>query len=169
MPFETSIDKIRNIFGRYGVITRVVCDYNIKDQRLHVWLDYEGEQAAEVSFHKKLVTVVILFFSSQTALRENGRKMERNTITVQRGSNSSDDSFSKRPRTNRSNNDSSFDDSGTNNEPISDWATSWDGSSNNNNSSMMSKDDGDRRRSGTRGGFERRGSRGDRGGRGGRG
>lgn len=48
LPFETSIETIRNIFGRYGRIARVVCDYKIAEERLNVWLDYEDEKFCEV-------------------------------------------------------------------------------------------------------------------------
>lgn len=68
LPFETSIETIRNIFGRYGRVARVVCDYRIAEERLNVWLDYEDEKSCE------------------NAVRENGRKMERNTIVVQKSS-----------------------------------------------------------------------------------
>lgn len=48
LPPDTSVETIRNIFGRYGRISRVVCDYKISDDRLYVWLDYEDEIHAEV-------------------------------------------------------------------------------------------------------------------------
>ncbi|XP_053209227.1 RNA-binding protein cabeza-like [Panonychus citri] len=68
MPYETSVETIRNIFGRYGRIARVICDYKITEERLHVWLDYEDERVCE------------------SALRENGRKMEKSTIVVMKSS-----------------------------------------------------------------------------------
>jgi RNA-binding protein len=48
LSFDTSLEKIRNIFGRYGKISRVVCDYRINEEKLYCWLDYEDKRVIEV-------------------------------------------------------------------------------------------------------------------------
>ncbi|XP_074597655.1 uncharacterized protein LOC141852523 [Brevipalpus obovatus] len=169
LPGDTPLETIRSIFGRYGRISRVVCDYKVSEDRLMVWIDYEDPAHATV------------------ALRENGRKMNRNTITVQKNTNASDDGgfaarkprkesfgqgsgWSREPRGGGgggSNNNSFADTSGTGGGSgggggDDSWNTpSWDSSGDN---SFGNSDSfrGERR---GRGGFrgERRGGRGDRG------
>lgn len=162
LPGDTPLETIRSIFGRYGRISRVVCDYKITEDRLMAWLDYEDPAHATV------------------ALRENGRKMNRSTITVQKNTNASDDGgfaarkprkesfgqgsgWSREPRGGGGSNNNSFADTsgtggGSGGGGDDSWNTpSWDNAGDNSDSFG-----GERR---GRGGFrgERRGGRGDRG------
>lgn len=49
LPGDTPLETIRSIFGRYGRLSRVVCDYKISEDRLMVWIDYEDPAHATVS------------------------------------------------------------------------------------------------------------------------
>lgn len=46
---ETSVTDIRGLFGRFGKITRVFCDYSILDNKTTCWLDYDQSDSISVS------------------------------------------------------------------------------------------------------------------------
>ncbi|RWS14543.1 CnjB protein-like protein [Dinothrombium tinctorium] len=83
---ETSIEQLRSIFGRYGILTRVVVDYRIDEDKAMAWIDYKDERSCE------------------HAIRiENNRKMGKGNIVVQKCTNvASNDSggggFGGKPR-----------------------------------------------------------------------
>ncbi|XP_074597730.1 uncharacterized protein LOC141852581 [Brevipalpus obovatus] len=76
----TSIDTLRNIFGRYGRITRLFSDYLYAKHRLTVWLDYDDPTCCE-----------------RVIKMENNRKVNHSVIKVRRGK-AAIESLTNKPR-----------------------------------------------------------------------